>query len=67
MAKLTVNQNGPLKVEGDFTLEDMAGNTYESAAGKKAVFICRCGQTNNPPFCDGAHKACGFESPSQAF
>jgi|APFre7841882630_1041343.scaffolds.fasta_scaffold109564_1 CDGSH-type Zn-finger protein len=24
-------------------------------AGKK-IFICRCGHTGNPPFCDGTHK-----------
>jgi len=24
-------------------------------AGKK-IFICRCGDTGNPPYCDGTHK-----------
>ncbi len=66
MAKLTVNENGPLKVEGDFTLTDAAGNTYNTE-GKKAIFVCRCGATKNPPFCDGNHKNCGFEGPSRAF
>ncbi len=23
--------------------------------------ICRCGKTQNPPFCDGAHKGTGIE------
>ncbi|MEE8093516.1 MAG: CDGSH iron-sulfur domain-containing protein [Gammaproteobacteria bacterium] len=28
----------------------------------KGVALCRCGQSNNKPFCDGAHKAAGFEA-----
>ncbi len=65
MAKLTVRENGPLKVEGDFTLSDMEGNVY-STEGKPAIFICRCGATKNTPFCDGTHKTCGFQGPSRA-
>jgi len=64
-AKITVNENGPAKIEGEFTLVDKAGNEY-AIAGKPAIFLCRCGQTSNAPFCDGAHKSCGFTSPSVA-
>ena len=64
-AKSTVNENGPLKIEGEFSLHDKAGNTY-NVGGKPAVFICRCGQTKNAPFCDGTHKTCGFVSVSEA-
>jgi CDGSH-type Zn-finger protein len=64
-AKLTVNENGPLKVEGDFALFDAAGRQF-GLAGKSVIFICRCGQTKNGPFCDGTHKGCGFVSKSEA-
>ena len=64
-AKITLNENGPAKIEGEFTVVDKAGNEY-NVAGKLAVFLCRCGQTANAPFCDGAHKSCGFVSPSAA-
>ena len=29
-------------------------------AGRTAIGLCRCGQSANKPFCDGAHRACGF-------
>lgn len=65
-AKLTVSPNGSLRVEGEFELVDSNGVKYESA-NKPAIFICRCGQTQKAPFCDGSHKTCGFTSPSQAY
>ena len=30
------------------------------------VTICRCGQSENKPFCDGAHRGAGFEAASKA-
>lgn len=32
----------------------------EVKKGEKKAF-CQCGQTKNPPFCDGAHKGTGVE------
>jgi CDGSH-type Zn-finger protein len=64
-AKLTVNANGPLKVEGEFELVDATGQAWD-IAGKPAVFICRCGRTQKTPFCDGSHRTAGFVSPSVA-
>jgi CDGSH-type Zn-finger protein len=59
--KLTVLNHGPLKVDGPFTIADGAGAVYNLEAGKSA-FLCRCGQSMNKPFCDGGHKAAGFQS-----
>lgn len=64
-AKVTVNANGPVKVEGEFQLLDAAGNEFD-VAGKPAIFLCRCGNTKNSPFCDGSHRTCQFVSPSPA-
>lgn len=64
-AKLTVLPNGSLKVEGAFELLDAAGKAY-TLQEAKPVFLCRCGQTKNTPFCDGSHKECNFSSPSEA-
>lgn len=59
--KITVNDNGPLKIEGSFEISDSAGSAF-GLGEKKVVFLCRCGQSQNKPFCDGSHKRTGFES-----
>lgn len=63
--KIVVNPNGSLRVEGDFELVDKEGNPY-GLAGRTTVSICRCGLSNNKPFCDGSHKG-HFEHEAKAF
>jgi CDGSH-type Zn-finger protein len=60
-AKITVKSNGSIKVEGDFDLFDMNGNKFD-LSGRTAISLCRCGMSTNMPFCDSAHKECGFKS-----
>jgi CDGSH-type Zn-finger protein len=59
--KITVKNNGSLRIEGDIEIYDDAGNKYD-LAGRTVIGLCRCGQSNNKPFCDGSHARCGFES-----
>ncbi|HEU0184699.1 MAG TPA: CDGSH iron-sulfur domain-containing protein [Blastocatellia bacterium] len=59
--KITVNNNGSLRIEGEVEIYDGAGNKYD-LAGRTVIGLCRCGQSNNKPFCDGSHARCGFES-----
>ncbi|QQS46300.1 MAG: CDGSH iron-sulfur domain-containing protein [Acidobacteriota bacterium] len=59
--KITVNNNGSLRIEGEFEICDAAGNKYD-LSGRSVIGLCRCGQSNNKPFCDGSHARCGFES-----
>ena len=63
--KITVNNNGSLKVEGDFTVHDMQGNAFD-LSGRTAISFCRCGHSENKPFCDGTHRKVGFQSEIQA-
>ncbi|MEM7241553.1 MAG: CDGSH iron-sulfur domain-containing protein [Pseudomonadota bacterium] len=59
MPKVTAIPNGPLVAEDipDFILPD-GTKTHP----KEKLFLCRCGQSKNKPFCDGAHKDAGFDS-----
>lgn len=63
--KITVNNNGSLRVEGDFIMVDKDGNEY-GLGGRALVSICRCGLSKNKPFCDGSHKG-HFEHNAVAF
>ena len=51
--------DGPIEVSGNFTLR--AGSGRAAWSGRKA-YLCRCGQSANKPFCDGAHKEAGFKA-----
>ena len=59
--RITVMNNGSLRVEGDFEIADQDGRVF-GLAGRARVSLCRCGQSANKPFCDAAHKTCGFDS-----
>lgn len=61
-SKIKVRDNGSLLVQGDFELVDADGNVFET---KPTVSLCRCGLSDNKPFCDGSHKG-KFESVVRA-
>jgi CDGSH-type Zn-finger protein len=63
--KITVNNNGSLKIEGDFEIVDKNGVPYD-LGGRTAVSLCRCGMSKNKPFCDASHKG-HFEHDAVAF
>jgi CDGSH-type Zn-finger protein len=60
-AKITINNNGSIRVEGEFTIHDAEGKPFD-VAGRTVIALCRCGHSENKPFCDGSHKREGFES-----
>jgi CDGSH-type Zn-finger protein len=64
--KITVRSDGSIRVEGDFEIVDQNDQVF-GLAGRNKVGLCRCGHSENKPFCDGAHKKVGFQSPIQAF
>ena len=63
--KITINNNGSIKIEGDFTIQDREGNQYD-LAGREVIGLCRCGLSKNKPFCDGAHNG-QFAHEAKAF
>jgi CDGSH-type Zn-finger protein len=64
--KVTIFNNGPIRIEGEFHIVDSEGNTFD-LAGRTAIGLCRCGLSNNKPFCDGTHGKMGFDSACKAF
>jgi len=64
-AKITIRDNGSIRVEGDFTIHDVSGNQFD-LGGRQVIGLCRCGQSENKPFCDGAHGRTGFQSSCPA-
>ena len=64
-AKITVRNNGPLRIEGDFTICDPDGGVF-GLAGRTVISLCRCGHSERKPFCDGTHSKAGFQSAEKA-
>jgi CDGSH-type Zn-finger protein len=64
-AKVTIADNGPLRIEGEFTITDSQGNAF-GLGGRSVIGLCRCGHSENKPFCDGSHRRQGFQSECPA-
>ncbi len=52
--------NGPLFVRGHVRIVDPDGNVTREDT---RVALCRCGGSENKPFCDGTHRKIGFTTP----
>ena len=67
MADVTIkaNANGPFLVSGPVSVTDHEGNTFD-LGGKERFALCRCGASQNRPFCDGSHKTCNFQAAELA-
>jgi len=53
-------KDGPYEVKGVVQMID--GARAEFKLTEDPIYLCRCGQSSNKPFCDGSHKTCGFKS-----
>jgi CDGSH-type Zn-finger protein len=56
---MRVKPNGSIRVTGEVDFLDADGNILET---KTDFSLCRCGHSKEKPFCDGSHKAAGFEA-----
>jgi CDGSH-type Zn-finger protein/uncharacterized Fe-S cluster protein YjdI len=59
--KITPYPNGPLGVSGSVEILSGTGRTIDRV---QATALCRCGASNNKPYCDGQHNAIGFVAPA---
>lgn len=53
-------KDGPYEVHGSVTLVGADGREEQTT---EDIYLCRCGQSQNKPFCDGTHKKTGFQAP----
>ena len=56
-AEISVIPDGPLWVSGSIEVQRSHGEPLEK---RNRVTLCRCGQSENKPLCDGSHKESGF-------
>jgi len=53
---VTPTPNGPLECMGPLTIKGSDGRSTAS----EETWLCRCGGSQNKPFCDGTHEKIGF-------
>jgi len=60
---ITPLDNGPLEVTGQVSIVAPDGTVISDT---EKSYLCRCGQSEKKPFCDGSHKTSGFEAADSA-
>jgi CDGSH-type Zn-finger protein len=56
--KIQVAAGGPLLIKGTCIIVDTDG---KETTKEGMTALCRCGNSSNKPYCDGAHKENNFE------
>jgi CDGSH-type Zn-finger protein/truncated hemoglobin YjbI len=64
---IDVTQDGPYRVTGAIPLTDAADDDIPRAAGssREHYALCRCGHSQNKPFCSGMHWYVDFRDPAR--
>jgi CDGSH-type Zn-finger protein/ferredoxin len=59
--KITLLTDGPIALEAaGEDLPVLQCQEGDDIRAKETVFLCRCGESRNKPFCDGTHVASGY-------
>jgi CDGSH-type Zn-finger protein/truncated hemoglobin YjbI len=63
--QIEVSQDGPYRITGGIALTDATGNDMARNAGasREHYSLCRCGHSQNKPFCSGMHWYVDFHDP----
>jgi CDGSH-type Zn-finger protein len=75
--RIVIEKNGPYMVQGGVPLvrktqivsehgEPLTWQKDGTLQAEKTYRLCRCGQSNNKPFCDDSHLRCGFDGTETA-
>jgi CDGSH-type Zn-finger protein len=62
MFKITAIENGPYMIETDAQSLEIEREGNKEEIKKNVIYLCRCGHSNNKPFCDGSHSRVGFQA-----
>ena len=62
--RIRLRENGPILLDGPVEITDHDGTVRHTDAG--TVALCRCGASARRPFCDGSHRAAGFDGTCPA-
>ena len=64
---IEVSPDGPYRVTGGIPLADAAGGEVPRASGssREHYALCRCGHSQNKPFCSGMHWYVKFRDPGR--
>jgi len=57
--QIQVNAGGPYLVKGKVVVIDKDGT---KTVKDGTIALCRCGHSNNKPYCDGSHKNVEFDA-----
>lgn len=55
--EIRIMEDGPIIIKGNFTIYDTEGTALRKM---KMASLCRCGASNNLPYCNGTHRKTGF-------
>ena len=62
--KIMLLSNGPYYLINDMepkVVENLQNSKGQSLSAIRGVSLCRCGASNNKPFCDGTHRMINFK------
>ena len=62
-ATIVPTDNGPCWISGEFVITDPDGNEFTVDGD---AYLCRCGGSEDKPFCDGSHNSNGFNDACRA-
>jgi CDGSH-type Zn-finger protein/uncharacterized Fe-S cluster protein YjdI len=57
--EITPTPDGPYRLKGAVEIESGTGRNVNRLT---KAFLCRCGHSNDKPYCDGSHSRVGFKS-----
>jgi CDGSH-type Zn-finger protein len=60
---VTVTVDGPYLLSGSTEIRNAEGELVKTVT---KTALCRCGHSENKPFCDGSHRRVGFTDPGPA-